>query len=336
MQPSTPQEILEKLKNCKQVIMSLHSSPDGDSLGGATAFKYFLENYLNIQVKLVSGDPLPDNLNSLSLNSEVDFSLDISEVDLSKFDALICTDTGSPALLSTKQKKRFQFPENIFIINIDHHHTNPFYGNLNFIDTNNSSCCEVLVDFFKLLKINIDYELSKRLLIGIASDTQVFRFGYNKSSKLLKNVAFLIDKGIDIEKEVINPLIFNQSINYKRFQGLVLSNLKFDPAKKIAYSIVSQDEWQNLNIPDIYASSSIASNLIQDIANINLVFSLVERSDHIRGSFRSRGKVDVSPVAQDLNGGGHKEAAGFALKKIPMEEAVKTVFEAIDRTINNK
>lgn len=323
---NTPQQIWDKLKTFKNVVMTLHRGPDGDSLGSTTAFKYALEKNLNTKVHLVSGDPLPEWLATHKLAPEVDFSKDLSEVNWSDYDCLITLDSSSTDMLSAKLAKEFKLPENVFVINIDHHITNTYYGNLNYVTPECSSCGEVLTNFLKEINLSFDSELALRLLTGIASDTGGFRFGIKKPD-IFQNAAFLISQGVNYDKDIINPLFYNKTIGGKKFEGLVLSNLQINQKFNCAYSAVSKSDWQNLGIKETETSG--ASNFIQDIGSVDFVFTLVEDDTEINVSFRSRKGINVSLFAKALGGGGHKAAAGASLYNLPIKDATDKILQTI-------
>src|SRR3989344_9704123 len=122
MENNTLEEIWKKISENKNILMSLHSGPDGDSFGSCTAMKYILEK-LGKKVKLVSKDNLSEALQSMSLAKEVEFGIDITELNLKEFDILLCIDTATPDMIG-KFKSNYEIPKNIFTINIDHHPTN--------------------------------------------------------------------------------------------------------------------------------------------------------------------------------------------------------------------
>jgi phosphoesterase RecJ-like protein len=54
-----------------------------------------------------------------------------------------------------------------------------------------------------------------------------------------------------------------------------------------------------------------------------------EREDgELSVSFRSRSGFDVSEIAKEVGGGGHKAAAGARVEGLPFDEAVEKVLEA--------
>src|SRR3989344_2436437 len=168
MENNSFEEIWSKLKKCKRVAITLHSGPDGDSFGSCTAMKYVLERDLNMDVTLVSYDPLEKSLSKLSFAKEIEFGKDVVDLDFNNFDAFIALDCSTSSMLG-KLKQGFQLPKNLFVINIDHHYTNEHYGNLNYVDASAPSACSVLIDLFKNVNVKFDHDLCVRLLVGLCT-----------------------------------------------------------------------------------------------------------------------------------------------------------------------
>ncbi len=318
---NTPQELWDKLSSFKKVIMTLHRSPDGDSIGSACALKYILEKHANCKVDLISGDPLPF---TLSYTDEIQVNKDLSDQDLSQYEALVCIDEATVGMLSPKLVDQYQIPENTVVVNIDHHPTNTYYGTYNFISPKASSACEVLLDLVKEWNIEIDTELSTRLLTGLMTDTGIFKFV--RSSKIFKDAAFLMDQGVDYMHNVMEPITSNQTLQNKKFVGLVYSNIKFVPDKSFYYVTLSKSQWQTVGLKEEELHG--AAPLFADLSDAQFVFSLLEEDKGVSGSFRSK-KVDVSQIAQALGGGGHKPAAGLFLANMTIKEAEQLVLKTI-------
>lgn len=320
-------EIWEKLKNSDRIFMTLHSGPDGDSLGSCCAMRYVLERDLKKKVRLVSYDDLAENMRGLPYASEIEFGRDISEISAVGLDTILFLDCGDSDYVSGKLKNKYEFPENSFIINIDHHRTNTYFGNLNYVDSKKSSTCSVLIDFFKAKKIKFDAELSNRLLLGVATDSGFFT--YENSEPALKDAAFLIEHGGKYLEEILKPVFYNQSLGQKKFIAKLIDNLVIDPELRLGYSIIDYPEIKKMKIN--LADVRIGINELQFIEGLDFVFNLVEFENGIKGSFRSKKGVDVSLFAKELGGGGHKEAAAFRLDKMPLDSAKKKVLDAIEK-----
>ncbi|MEK6844609.1 MAG: DHH family phosphoesterase [Nanoarchaeota archaeon] len=317
-------EIFNKLKGCKNIAMTLHAMPDGDSLGSCTAMKYFLERDLKCNVELVSYDKLPENLIDFSFVNEVKFGKDISEVKTEDFDAILFLDCGSVSNISGKLKKEFNLPKNIFIINMDHHATNVFYGNMNYVDTKALSACSFLVNFFKEIKVKFDAELATRLLLGVCTDTMFFTI--DNSIQALKDADFLISNGGDYAK-VLDVL--SVPLRMEKFYAILINNLKMHKDIKFGISFVNRKDIDELKLSD--AETRLGINKLQYIRDFDFVCTLTELKDIIKGSFRSNRKIDVSLFAKELGGGGHKLAAAFTFPKISIEKAQEKVLEAINK-----
>ena len=74
--------------------------------------------------------------------------------------------------------------------------------------------------------------------------------------------------------------------------------------------------------------SAVATNFasIVEVNDIGIVI-VEEKKDFVTCSFRSRGNFDISKIATELGGGGHKEAAGARIVGFSFDEAVKKVLD---------
>lgn len=318
-QNSSAVEILKKLKSSKRILITLHKGPDGDSLGACCAMKYFLERDFNSKVTLISKDELPYNLTLLKFSKEIQFGKSLEDFDLKDYDLVLFLDISSLWMIAGEVNLA-----NVFSINIDHHNTNYYYANLNYVKEIGSAC-SVLLELFREWGIKLDEELSTRLLLGIYTDTGGFLHDGGNS---LKEAVFLVDHGADY-KEIVDKVRFNDSIDYKKHLALAVKNFKVKRVKgvNVGYSIIPEKELKKLKAS--LAEVRGAPNYLQEIGNIDLLFTLDEMDDMLKGSFRSRKKVNVARIAEALGGGGHKFAAGFYMKKMPLREAKKKIFDAI-------
>ncbi len=313
-------EIYEKIQQSNNILLSLHRGPDGDSLGSCTSMSYFLKK-LRKNVKIISCEKLARNFLELSFSREIEFEKSIEGVDLDNFDLFISLDMSNKEMLT--KNKNFEFPENLFIINIDHHEKNPYFGNLNYVDERETSTCSILLEFFKNLNIEFDKELSTRLLLGICTDSMFFKTRHAKEA--LKQASELIDKKGDYYF-VLDNILLKENLNLKKFFAIIVNNLK--KYKNFGYSLVFYDEIKNLELTN--SEIRLGTSEISFINEFDFVFTLVETSEGIKGGLRSNYGFDVSKIARKLGGAGHKSAAGFFLPKIPLKQAEKKVLDAIE------
>jgi len=325
MKNNSFKEIIKKIKAAKNILITLHTAPDGDSLGSCTAIKYVLERDFKCKVTLISHDPLDETLQSLKIAREINFGKDVLDFNLKEFDILLALDCSTPEMLG-KRKSEFSFLKDIFIINIDHHKTNEYYGDLNYVDTNAPAVGSILIELFREENIKFDKELARRLIIGIYTDTNYLRIEKN-ISRAFQDISFLLENGADYYKDILEPITLNKPLKMKKYVALLIDNLKINKEKRFAYNTLSMKQIKELGLN--VAEVRLGINEISDIKDIDFVFTLAETEEYIKGSFRSKENVDVSILAEKLGGGGHKNAAAFRFDNISLEEAEKRVLDVI-------
>ena len=333
MENNSFEEIWDKLKKFKSAVLTLHSGPDGDSLGSCTAMKYVLEKILKYEkVNLVSYDDLSENLKEMDISKEVEFGKDILDLDLKEFDVLIALDSGDISRLG-KRKDSVNLPDSLFIINIDHHNTNNYYGRLNYVDENNLSTCSVLVDLFRKVEVEFDPELSKRLLLGICTDSRFFSIPENNENlkRIIEQAAFLIENGADYSKDILLPINLNLPWKIKMYRAKLIENAKINLEKRYCYSLIDSKTISELDLNLAEVREGIQE--LQNIKNIDLIWSMAEVDNTIKGSFRCKTDLDVSVIAKELGGGGHKKAAAFILENTSLEDAEKKVLDVVEKFI---
>lgn len=320
MKNNTFEEIWNKLKESKNIIIPLHPKPDGDSLGSCVALKYVLEKNTKAKVTVVSFDDLADDIKTFDFSKEVQFGKKIESYNLENFDCLVFLDHGS------LQGYPEGFQKRNFVVNIDHHQTNSKYGNINYVDTQRISCCSILFDFFKKVGINFDRDLARRLLLGILTDSYFFVNG--DSIDAMRKALYLLEIGkIDYPNEFFRP-ITNRKWGLKKYEGILLGNMQKTnvDGKVIAYSFAKKEDVKKCNLNP--AEIRLGISFLKDTSDIDLFFTVTELEDGIKGSFRST-QIDTSLFAQRLGGGGHKAASAFVLEKMPIEKAIETTLKTI-------
>jgi phosphoesterase RecJ-like protein len=325
MKNNTFEEIWGKLEKSKRILISLHPKPDGDSLGSCTALKYVLEKE-GKKVTLISNDEISENLKNFDFCKEVKFKKSFNDYDLNYFDTLIFTDFASLKEYPEKIRNK-EFPKEMITLNIDHHPTNGYFGKLNYVDKNSPSCCSVLFDLFKKVNVNFDKEVCRRLLLGICTDTNFGEFGNSEES--LEKMAFLIKNAkINFQEEFINPIKNNNPWKLKKLWGILLINMKKEEinGKVVAYSWATEKEYKKYGLES--ADIRLGIICMQDIANLDLIFTLSEIDGKIKGSFRSS-TLDTTIYSLPLGGGGHKEASAFILEGTDIKKELEKVLNLI-------
>src|SRR3989344_6901171 len=178
----SPKTILKTLKTAKKILIPLHVRPDGDSVGSALALYHFLLD-LGKKPTIVSADPSPEIFYFLPGIKRIK-NIDPAKLDLDPFDVLLLVDNAD--LSRFTNTKDLTIPPKLLVVNIDHHVTNPNFGDLNYVVPDASSAAEVVYDLFHLWKAKITPEIANCLLTGIYTDTGGFLFPATTASSLTK------------------------------------------------------------------------------------------------------------------------------------------------------
>ncbi|MCF7910378.1 bifunctional oligoribonuclease/PAP phosphatase NrnA [Candidatus Pacearchaeota archaeon] len=328
MENNSFQEIYDKLKNSKKVLLVLHGNPDGDSIGSTTAIKYFLERDFNPdEVKIIGYDSLDRNYKKLDFTKEIELGKTLGDIDLSKYDLLFVPDCSNLGMICKKNSTTKEMLENIFVINFDHHEANEFFGNLNYVDPQAVSTCSIILEFFKKMNVEIDKEIADRILLGVLTDSVFFKTHLAKQA--MKETIELIDFGADY-LGILNTIL-EKDPDLERYFAYTINNFKTNNKKKFCWLCVSKEVLEKYKITAGEAKLGIYE--IMGLNGFDFAFLLVEDEDYIRGSFRSPQGFDVSRFANILGGGGHRSAAGFTLENISLDEAEKKVLDVIDEVL---
>lgn len=319
------QQILEEIKKSKKILLNCHRSPDPDSFGSALSMYYVLIS-LGKDVEIICPDNLDSELLSLT-DSHLVKKIDFKKFDFSKFDLFIVMDSGSWGMVSGD--KGIKIPD-IKIILIDHHKTNDKFGQINLVDEAASSDCEVLYKLYEDWKINIDKKIATALLAGILGDTVILKFA---TPFALKISAKLIDKGAPRD-ELIYKLFSSRKFDELKMWGEFLTRMELDKVHRFVWSAVSYDVYKNYERTD--PNSSAATVFGQTVVDTDFSMIMLEKEKKkLSISFRSRGNFDISGLAVELGGGGHKAAAGGQVVGLPFEKAVEKVL-TVAREYANK
>lgn len=319
-------DIWNKLKTCEKVAMSLHYAPDGDSFGSCVAMKYVLERDFKCKVTLVSYDNLDETLMTLPYASEIKFGVDITELDLNEYNATIFMDSST---ISGKLRDTYVPPNDVFIINIDHHEKTKYNVSMNYLDSNAPSNCSILLELFQTNGVKFDKELSTRLLLGLCTDTLFLTVDGNTS---LKEAAFLVANGGDYQF-ILSKILYNVPLKIKKYYAILIAKLKITTInnKVVGYSLIDSKTVKDLKLNT--AEIRLGVNYISDIKECELIFTLTVTNDHVKGSFRSRKDIDVSKFAILLGGSGHKGAAGFRIETLSLKDAEKKVLSVLEKNL---
>ncbi len=316
-------QIGEVLRNHQSFVLISHVRPDGDAIGSQIALGYSLMA-LGKSVRLINEDGLPDNLTFMAGSDKIELPpaepLDV-EVAIA-LDTAAKPRLGDNALHAASNAKIW--------LNIDHHKSNPSYGDLNLIDPTSPATGQILYQLITGLGLPLPAESRDAIYVATSTDTGSFQYP-STTAKTYEMAADLIHRGLDVGK--INSDTYDNH-PYRRVELMraLLNTLELSPDGLVAnWEMHDQTRIDLQLLPE---DSEGLIDIIRAIRGVQIAAFFEElESGKIRVSMRSKDRrVDVSNVALEFGGGGHALAAGIRMDG-PLEAAKTQVLAALRRHI---
>jgi phosphoesterase RecJ-like protein len=297
---SDSREIIAALQSCKTVLISVHKSPDGDALGAQLALMLALEK-MGKTVTAHNLDPVPEIYRFLPHQARISSG----PVVTGRFDAMIVLDSDPPrtGLFSNA------YPAAV-LINIDHHITNPQIWPITWLDAAASATGEMIYKLVMQAGLSIDRDMALCLYTSIFTDTGSFRYS-NTSPECMRIAATLLEAGAD-PWLVTENVYESYSFNRLKLLGTVLGDMERSPDKRMAWVVVTDELFHKTGTTAEDTDNFV--NYVRSVSGVEVAILFRQTAQkQYKISLRSKGRVDLSSLAQALGGGGHKNAAGSTL-----------------------
>jgi len=289
--------ISQKIHESQSIAITSHLRPDGDSICTGLAL-YFMGKSLGKNVALVNKDNTPVPFNNFP---DIE-NITIGQIPPSNYDIIILLECAN---VSRSGQVHL---DDAFKINIDHHHSNDYYGDINWVDPEAPAVACLAYTLGEKLSIEFTPRISNLLYCAIVSDTGSFQFSNTKAQSF--EVSYkLIKHGANPIK--MSEMLFNNNSPEKiKLLGQVLSTLTMNEKGNIAIITMFKKNLEDLNLREI--DTEDITTLARSIKDVEMVLFFKEmEKDTYRVSLRSKGNANSAMVAEHFGGGGHLHAAGF-------------------------
>lgn len=323
MTQSTFAEIGRVLRAHDRFAVLSHVRPDGDALGSQLALALSLRQ-LGKNVTVWNEDGLLEKYDFLP-GGEL---LTKPPAEPQDFDVAIALDTATQDRLGTAGKAVRTAKT---WINIDHHPSNPGYGDLVHIDPVSPATGQILFELIWSEQLPMDRAIAENLFVAISTDTGSFQYP-NTTARTFEIGAELLRGGTDVGR--ISQLLYE---NYPRRRTELLRELlgtmRFEAGGKVASFSLSLQVAADLGVKQEDNEGLI--DHLRAIRGVIVAIFFEELSDgKVRVSMRSKTDlVDVSAICQKFGGGGHKLAAGTRVRGT-LAEAEQKILEAVCHVID--
>jgi phosphoesterase RecJ-like protein len=312
------QAVADALRAADRFIVTTHENPDGDALGSLLATTVALRALGKDTVMYLGGlAPLPREYAFMRLDDLVrEPPADVEERVLVAVDCAKVDRIGPQPVVVDRAR---------LVINVDHHHDNSHFGDVNLIVADASSTGEVLRDVFRELGVELTPAIAEPLYIALVTDTGRFQYT-NTTPKALRLAAELVEAGADVHA------VFQQVYESVEFAKLKLLARALERARVLEGGRIVASYLVRSDFAEVGAAGSYSEGIIDYLRAVEGAELAVlireppaDEEPSRRVSLRaSVDELDVSAIARLFGGGGHRQAAGFS-SEATVEEILELV-----------
>jgi len=319
--PKIIDRILEVIRENRTFCVVGHMRPDGDCIGSQLGLALALQNE-GKKVTVWNQDAIPQKYKFLNPGGMIQ-----KPKHGEKFDCVIATDCASYARLGTVVDC---IANRKILINIDHHVSNPRYGDVNWVSPREPSCGELIYKLLTIARWPITKPIADLLFTAISTDTGSFQYATTRPGTFHAG-AKLVTQGANLAK-ICDEVYQSYPVSRAKLLKHVYSKFRLAEHDKIAWFWLKKKDFTRTG-----AESDDTEGLIDHIRAIEpvvvaCVFEEIE-PEITRISLRSKSmKVDVNQIAAQFGGGGHPVAAGARIAGTQLSTQRK-VIAAIKRAL---
>ncbi|MCD8006617.1 MAG: bifunctional oligoribonuclease/PAP phosphatase NrnA [Oscillospiraceae bacterium] len=288
-------EVAEILRECDNVTILTHKSPDGDCIGAGMGLCLYLRS-LGKHANVVNSDGFPDRYDFMTLDYQ-------PEEFEEKF--VISVDISDTSLLGDELES---YADKIDLC-IDHHGSNRFFAKKSYVDASSSAACLIIFELLTHMGADITLPIATNLYTGLATDTGCFKF-QNTTPAAHIAAAKLMEMGVDFEH--INRKMFDiKSRNRVLAEQRLISDMRFFEDGQIGFMTIT-----NQAISDFHIDRSELDAFAQiplTIEGVRFGYTLKQVENTFKVSLRTT-DADAAAICGEFGGGGHLRAAGCTIE----------------------
>jgi phosphoesterase RecJ-like protein len=298
------EQVAAVIREGDRFLLTTHEGPDGDALGSMLGMHQLLRSLGKDSVMFLAAKefPLPIEYRFLPLEEvfheppadmadRIVIFLDCGNVDRMPVDFL---------------------NDGTRVVNIDHHHDNTRFGEVNLVATEASSTAEIVYAVARHLGVGLTPEMASALYVGLVTDTG--RFMYENTNAATHRIAAeLIEAGVDVN-DTYRRLYENVPLEKLRLVARALEAIE-RPCDGLAITYITEADYEETGSGEEMTEGII--DYLRSLEGVRVAAVIRELGSRGRAARKvslrsSSGGVDVSELAREHGGGGHVRAAGFS------------------------
>ena len=305
------------VRRSRQVALLSHVNPDGDTIGAALALRLALLS-MGKDAVVICDDTVPEKMLFLPGSGSY---IRPEQAEGMPFDLAIAVDVSTLEMLGTAAEV---FQRTVVRLVIDHHATNPFFGDIHYIRGGESSCCLLAYEAIRELGVALSIEMGTCLMLGMSTDTGHFQYTCT-TPETLSAAADLLRLGVDIS-DISRRMYRQESKQRMMLMRCALNNLHFACGGQVGIIVLDREAFASAGCTLQDADGLV--NMALEIEGVRMAFLLTERGQAAKASLRAVEPDTVNDIALALGGGGHAQAAGCTLN-MPLAEAEQVIIRCM-------
>src|ERR671924_33003 len=312
--------VVDAIRSHDRFLVTTHENPDGDALGSILAMSLALEQLGKDAVLYLAGViPLPHEYGFMKLGD-----LRRTPPDDAAERVLLALDCANERRLGPDPGLLERAP---LVVDVDHHHDNSRFGDVNLIVPDASSTGEILRDLLSELGVELTPEIAEALYIALVTDTGRFQYA-NTTPKALRLAAELVEAGADVHR-VFQDVYESVQLAKLKLLARALERAQVYEGGGIVVSYLRKPDFAEVGAAEPYSEGIIDYLRAVEGADMAVLIREPPREGGPtrRVSLRaSVDELDVSAIARKSGGGGHRQAAGFS-----SEESIEEITDFVRR-----
>ena len=290
----------------RTIAICAHTNPDGDALGSQLALKLLIERRWprkQVTCLLADDDGVPRIYRFLAGADEL---VAASSYDGAP-DLFISVDLSLPSRLNNGEEVLRRARK---VAVIDHHPCERPEGDVALIRPEAAAAGVIVAEFAEHLGIEVDERMAQCLFCAIATDTGRFQY-QNADAEAFQVASMLVAHGANPSEVSLN-VYQSFRLQFLHLKSLVMGRIKTFERGRISYSYATIEDLERTGA-SLDESDGLV-DVVRSVAGSEVALFIKEvPGGKVRGNLRSKGSHDISVVARELGGGGHRAASGFTV-----------------------
>ena len=302
--PTDIELVADALRTHERFLVTTHENPDGDALGSLLGLHLALVELGKDSVMVLGEQPLPAEYRFLGLEEHGLVRARPADADTR---ILVAVDCAQESRIAAKDL----LPHAASVVNIDHHHDNTRFGSIDLIVPDASSTGEVLADVLHALDVAATPAIAEALYTALVTDTG--RFQYSNTTPKALRLAAELDRGGGRRDPRLPGRVRVARVREGKLLGSALRHATIHEGGRVVIAHLTRGDFAEAGAEEPFSEGVIDHlRAVEGTELAALIRELPPAGETCKVSLRaSIDTLDVSAIARQSGGGGHRQAAGF-------------------------